>query len=136
MNMEKLKELLVLHEGRKNRMYKCSAGFNTIGIGHNLDANGISDRVIDLIFQDDINMVLDDLNKNLPWWRTMSENRQHVLIDMCFNMGIGVLLGFRSTLTAMEEGRYEDAAIGMGQSKWASQVGNRATRLIEMMRKG
>ena len=134
--MEKLKELLVLHEGRKNRMYKCSAGFNTIGIGHNLDANGISDRVIDLIFQDDINMVLDDLNKNLPWWRTMSENRQHVLIDMCINMGIGVLLGFRNTLTAMEEGRYEDAAIGMGQSKWASQVGNRATRLIEMMRKG
>lgn len=136
MNVEKIKELLTLHEARRNRIYKCSQGFNTIGIGHNLDANPISERAIDIIFEDDLNVVLNDLTRNLPWWRTLSENRQHVLIDMCFNLGIGKLLGFKNTLKAMEEGRYEDAAEGMGQSKWASQVGTRATRLIKMMREG
>lgn len=115
-------------------MYKCSAGFNTIGIGHNLDANGISDRAIDVIFEDDLTSVISSLDSNLPWWKSLSENRQHVLIDMCFNMGIGTLLGFKNTLRAIEEGRYEDAALGMGQSMWAHQVGIRATRLIEMMR--
>ena len=136
MNLIKIKELLILHEGKRNSVYKCSQGFNTIGIGHNLDANPISDKAIDVIFEDDLNTVLNDLTKNLPWWRTLSENRQHVLIDMCFNLGIGRLLGFKNTLKAVEEGRYEDAAIGMGQSLWATQVGTRATRLIKMMREG
>ena len=136
MNLIKIKELLTLHEGKRNSVYKCSQGFNTIGIGHNLDANPISDKAIDVIFEDDLNTVLNDLTKNLPWWRTLSENRQHVLIDMCFNLGIGRLLGFKNTLKAMEDGRYEDAAIGMGQSLWASQVGTRAIRLIKMMRDG
>ncbi len=95
MNVKRAKELLELHEARRDRMYKCSAGFNTIGIGHNLDANPISERAIDVIFEDDLNVVLNDLTKNLPWWRTLSENRQLVLVDMCFNLGIGRLLGFK-----------------------------------------
>jgi lysozyme len=136
MNVQKAKELLTLHEARRNRLYKCSQGYNTIGIGHNLDANPISERAIDVIFEDDLNSVLNDLTKNLPWWRNLSEDRQLVLVDMCFNLGIGKLLGFKNTLKAVEEGRYEDAAVGMGQSLWATQVGNRAIRLINMMRKG
>ena len=136
MNVKRAKELLELHEARRTRMYKCSAGFNTIGIGHNLDANPISERAVDIIFEDDLNGVLNDLTKNLPWWRNLSENRQLVLVDMCFNLGIGRLLGFKHTLKAMEEGRYEDAAKGMEQSLWATQVGSRAIRLIKMMREG
>ena len=136
MDVKRAKELLELHEARRNRMYKCSAGFHTIGIGHNLDANPISERAIDVIFEDDLNVVMNDLTKNLPWWRTLSENRQLVLVDMCFNLGIGRLLGFKNTLKAMEEGRFEDAAGGMGQSLWATQVGSRAARLIKMMREG
>jgi|WetSurMetagenome_2_1015567.scaffolds.fasta_scaffold286359_2 lysozyme len=131
-----LKELLILHEGKRNSIYKCSQGFTTIGIGHNLDANPISDRAIDIIFEDDVNYVTASLTEHLPWWITLSNNRKLVLIDMCFNLGIAGLLGFKNTLKAIEEGRYEDAAIGMGQSKWATQVGTRATRLINMMRKG
>lgn len=136
MNTQRAKELLILHEGSRNRIYKCSAGFNTIGIGHNLDANPISDRAVMVIFEDDLNDVLNDLTKNLPWWNTLSESRQLVLVDMCFNLGIRRLLEFRNTLKAMQEGRYEDAAVGMEQSLWAKQVGSRATRLHKMMREG
>lgn len=136
MNKDKIKELLTLHEAKRKKMYKCSQGYNTIGIGHNLDTNPISDRAIDVIFEDDLNDVISSLDKNLPWWRTLSENRQHVLIDMCFNLGIDGLLGFKNTLKCVQEGRYEDAAKGMGASLWATQVGSRATRLISMMREG
>lgn len=32
-------ELLTKHEGRRRKPYKCSAGANTIGVGHNIDQN-------------------------------------------------------------------------------------------------
>jgi lysozyme len=62
--------------------------------------------------------------------------RQNVLADMCFNLGIGGLLSFKNTLAMVEHGKYEEAAAAMLQSKWATQVGQRAIELSEMMRTG
>jgi lysozyme len=74
----------------------------------------------------------------------LSETRQLVLADMAFNLGVGPseedkdgkLLTFKNTLRAMQEGRYEDAAKGMEDSPWYRQVGRRAVKLVDMMRKG
>lgn len=133
MNIEKLKSHLELDEGRKNKLYYDFVGIPTIGVGHNLN-EPISDRAIDVILEDDINNKLKDLDTNLSWWRTMDEARQLVLADMCFNLGITRLLGFKETLKAMKEGRYQDAAKGMEDSLWYKQVGVRAVRLVEIMR--
>lgn len=88
----------------------------------------------------DIADVLKDLDRYLPWWRGMSPVRQRVLANMAFNMGIGTsskgLRSFRNTLAAMARGDYNAAANGMHESKWAEQVGERADRLIAMMRTG
>lgn len=130
--MNKLKELLILHEGARQRMYKCSAGYNTIGIGHNLDAKPISDKAIDQIFNDDLDDVLNEVD-NLPYWDELSDVRQAVLIDMCFNLGYEGLLKFRKMHTALSLGDFEDAAVEMIDSKWARQVGIRADRLRAMM---
>lgn len=143
MDLNKLEKLLELHEGKRNLMYVDSEGVPTIGIGHNLQ-KPISDKAVSVIFQDDIKEVFTLLDKYLPWWRTMSENRQLVIADMAFNLGVGPssedptgnLLEFKNTLKAMREGRYNDAAEGMGNSKWAVQVGSRAVRLQKMMREG
>ena len=53
---------------------------------------------------------------------------------MAYNLGINSLLGFKNTLATIQAGRYNDAADGMLASKWATQVGDRATRLAKMMR--
>ncbi len=72
----------------------------------------------------------------------MDEVRQRVIANMCFNMGIGNastgkgLLGFKNTLAAMQRGSYSMAAAGMLNSKWATQVGARATRLARAMETG
>jgi lysozyme len=55
---------------------------------------------------------------------------------MAFNLGITKLLGFRNTLVAMRQGKYDAAADGMLASAWAAQVKGRAQRLADMMRKG
>jgi lysozyme len=136
MNLTLLEQELEIDEGKKKKPYKCTAGKWTIGIGRNLDDRGLSDDEITYLFRNDIQSVFDDLDRSLPWWRKLSDARQRVLANMCLNLGITRLLGFKNTLKAVEEGRYNDAAEGMLASLWAKQVGARAQRLAKMMREG
>ena len=130
-----LRAELIRDEAMKLMPYTDTVGKLTIGVGRNLTDKGISEIEAYVLLENDINEHLKLLDDNLEWWRTMSENRQRVLANMAFNMG-PKLLGFTNTLAAMKRGDYEAAAEGMSASKWAEQVGPRATRLIKMMREG
>lgn len=136
MNKEQLALQLNIDEGRRSKLYKDTVGKTTGGVGHNFDDKGISDAVIDLMLSEDIDDSMKDLDRSFPWWRKMSELRQQSICNMCFNLGIVKLSGFKNTLKAMQEGRYDDAADGMLDSLWAKQVGARAQRLAKMMRDG
>jgi len=63
----------------------------------------------------------------------LDDARKAVLIDMCFNLGINGLLGFKNALAAIAAGKYTTAAANMTASKWAGQVKGRAARLRDMM---
>lgn len=144
MNEELFVQELERDEGKRLKPYKDSVGKWSIGIGRNLDDKGISEGECALMLKNDIAEHLDLLDRHLPWWRNMDEVRQRVLANMAFNMGVGPsdeqptgkLLTFKNTLAAMARGDYEAAANGMSASAWAKQVGIRATRLVDMMRKG
>lgn len=136
MNAEKLAAQLVVDEGKRNRIYTDTVGKITCGVGRNLTDRPFAEDEIALMLKNDIAIVEADLDRALPWWREMSEARQVVLANMAFNMGINRLLGFVNTLTMMKAGRYDAAALGMVDSTWAKQVGQRAIRLAAMMRKG
>jgi lysozyme len=58
------------------------------------------------------------------------------VLSMIFNLGLTRFKGFYNTIRAIERHDYATAAALMLQSKWAKQVGPRATRLSEMMRTG
>jgi lysozyme len=135
-NRDDLRSMLVLHEGLRLKPYRCTAGKLTIGVGRNLDDNGITQAEAFQLLENDILAVEADLDRTWPWWREMTDPRQQVLADMCFNLGITRLGGFVNTLAAMKRGDYEAAADGMLKSLWASQVGRRAQRLAKMMREG
>lgn len=131
----KLKAELSLDEGRKNRIYTDTVGKVSGGIGRNLTDKGFRDNEIDLMYQNDVAETEAWLDRNLPWWRQLDAVRQRVVMNMAFNMQ-GKLLTFVNTLAAMKRGDYAAAADGMLASKWAGQVGARATRLASMMRSG
>jgi lysozyme len=135
-NLDLLEKELTRDEGKKAKPYKCTAGKTTIGIGRNLDDVGLSEEEIRFLFKNDIARVCADLDKRLPWWKSLSEARQRVLANMAFNLGIEGLLGFKNTLAKMQAGDYVGAAGGMRASLWARQVGARAERLAQMMEAG
>lgn len=118
--------LLIKHEGLKLKPYRDTVGKLTIGIGRNLDDVGISRIEAVYLCSNNIDQCFDDLRKNFSWFNILPDNAQLVLVDMCFNMGIGKLLTFKNTLLLIQNGKYEEASISMLQSKWATQVGNRA----------
>lgn len=114
------------HEGEVLTPYKCSRGVLTIGRGHNLE-HGISKAASDFIFKEDMDKAEADLKKYLPdVYDKLDANRQLVLIDMCFNLGIGGLLKFKKMLAAIKSGDYAKAAEELMDSAYARQVPERA----------
>jgi lysozyme len=135
--MNRIKAQLVRHEGLRLKPYRCTAGKLTIGIGRNLDDRGISQKeayaMLERDIQDCEQWLIDEIAEI---YNKLDEVRQSVLLNMCFNLGIKGLLGFKNTLDFIGAGDWERAANNMLASKWAKQVGMRAIELSEMMRKG
>ena len=117
--------------------YRCTAGKLTIVIGRNLDDCGISQSEAYIMLINDIMKCEKQLQSKIPdIYNGLDEVRKSVLLNMCFNLGINGLLGFKNTLAFVKVGDWERAANNMLVSKWAKQVGMRAIELSEMMRKG
>ncbi len=136
MNYTVLREMLIIDEGIRLHPYTDTVGKLTIGVGRNLTDIGISKDEAIILLDNDIKAAIVALDGLWPWWRGMSEVRQHVLANMCFNMGITKLSGFKLALEAMEQSKYEEAANQMTNSAWFNQVGARAIRLVSLMRNG
>ena len=122
------------HEGLRLKPYKDTVGTLTIGYGRNLEAKGITHAEADYLLDSDVQEAIDEVFASLPWVADLDENRQAILVNMAFNLGINGLLEFHNTLAAVEAGNYEEAAKGMLASKWAKQVGRRAEELATRMR--
>jgi lysozyme len=135
--MDRIKEQLVRHEGLRLKPYRCTAGKLTIGIGRNLDDCGITQSEAYVMLINDIMNCEKQLQQKIPdIYNGLDEVRKSVLLNMCFNLGINGLLGFKNTLAFVKAGDWERAANNMLVSRWAKQVGRRAIELSELMRKG
>ena len=131
------KELLKKQEGLRLKTYRCTAGALTIGFGRNLDAKGISRDEAELMFENDVNLCVEQVKKEFgTTFDNLTPSRQSVLVNMCFNLGIGGLMGFKRTIAHIRSGSFDLAATEMLNSRWATQVKNRANVLSEMMRRG
>lgn len=136
MNRGRLRAQLEQDEGRRSHLYKDTRGFWTIGVGHNLDANGLSNAAIDFIFNEDVDNFVMQLNNQLPWWNALPDHQQEVLVNLCFNMGIVEILGFPKFLGALRIGDSSTAANELINSKAYSEEPNRILRLANILRNG
>ena len=134
MNIEQLKKELIRDEGFRSKPYKCTAGKLTIGVGRNIEDNGITEDEAMYLLENDITSCIKQLTAKLPWYSTKPDAVQRVLTNMCFNLGISKLMSFKKTLGLIELGKYKEASVQMLNSLWARQVGERAVRLSNILR--
>ena len=127
-------------EGVRQVAYQDSLGLWTIGVGRLIDGRrvgaGLRIKEIEQMLLNDIADREQALRLSLPWFDSLDEVRQAVLVNMAFQLGVVGLLQFKDTLNRVREGDYAGAAAAMLQSKWASQTPERAKRVAKQMETG
>ena len=134
LDINALKDQLILHEGLELKPYQCTEDKTTIGVGRNIQEVGITEDQARYLLDNDILRGCGELDDTIHWWRDLSDARQRVLIDMVFNLGITRFLKFKKTIEAIKLGQYDIAADEMLDSAWSRQVGQRSKTLSDAMR--
>ena len=134
MDLTEVRKRLIEHEGIKLKPYRCTAQKLTIGVGRNLDDRGISQATATQMLEEDIEIVLDELKRALPFWEKLKWNYKEALVDLAFNMGVPRLMMFKRMLAAIEADEPEKASEELLDSRYASQVGVRASNIAALLR--
>ncbi len=133
MNIDKVKEFILLNEGYRNKPYKDIYGNITIGIGRNLTGKGLKDYEVEYLFQNDIDDAINDLVKIFKDnFYLFPEPIKIGLIDMMFNMGINRFKTFKKMIKALNEFDFEKASYEIENSKWCNQVKSRCNRVKKL----
>lgn len=130
-----LKSQLERHEGLRCKPYRDTVGKLTVGYGRNLDDVGISPEEAELMLDNDIDKVERQL-ADVDEYRGLCPVRQAVIANMAFNLGFAGLIKFRRMWAAIAREDWDGAGREMLNSKWAMQVGGRASELALIMRTG
>ena len=127
------------HEGLVLNAYQDHLGYWTIGYGRLIDkrkGGGISQQEAEYLLQNDINGVIQALERQISFWNRLNEPRKAVLMNMAFQMGVGGLMKFKRTLSLIELDEFTEAADNMMTSLWAKQTPKRAQEMANQMRTG
>ena len=131
--IEKIKR----EEGDKAEMYKCPAGYWTIGAGINLERQEMPQVVRDIW----LGIIVDRLDAELESsWLPYNGDPENcdvdfILFDMAYQMGVTGLMKFKKMLAAIAIEDYDTAADELLNSKYAREDSpNRAKRNADILR--
>jgi lysozyme len=141
MNLIKLQDEISKDEGIKFETYRCSLGHLTGGIGHLITewdeeiysgpvGTAIPTEQVNDWFAKDIETTIKDCNLLFSQFDNLPEEIQHVLANMCFQLGRPRLSKFKNMIAAVEDLDWQRMADEMEDSNWYKQTPNRAERLI------
>ena len=145
MSTNQLREELKIDEGVKYEIYLDHLGYPTFGIGHLVRSTdpesgcevgtSVTEHRVNEAFDEDIKTVLEDCERLYPFsFFDLPEEVQLIIANMMFNMGFSRLSKFVGMHRAVEAKDWNTAADEMVDSRWYSQVPNRAKRLVERMK--
>jgi lysozyme len=122
------------HEGFEPKVYKCTEGYDTIGIGFTIKDLVLSENVCDLILMEKLHDLLKRIIIAFPWFKDVDDTAKGVIINMCYQLGLSGFSKFKKTIYLLETEQYEEASVEMLDSLWAKQTPNRAKELSERLR--
>jgi lysozyme len=142
MNINTLREEIEADEGCEYKIYRCSEGYPTAGIGHLITewdedyydkpiGTPVPEEKVQEWFVNDVQTAINDCNDIFNSFEKLPEDIQHVLINMAFQLGGPRLRKFKMMIAAVEMEDYREMALQMEDSRWFKQTTNRAQRLID-----
>ena len=144
MDIDRLREDLIIDEGTKNEIYLDHLGLPTFGIGHLVTewddeyelpvGTPISTKRVNQCFQVDVYGTIDECKKLYDNFDDLPEEAKQIIANMMYNMGRPRLSKFLRMKEKVDAGDWVGASVEMKDSRWYNQVTSRAERLIERMK--
>ena len=148
--MSSIYALIKHEEGWRSKPYLCTEKYPTVGFGFRIGPQGADIKLYQFTLPvrageawlDTILSGLEtDMRRDPKLTMAMQAcerdpARMAVLQSMAYQMGVKGLAAFKNTLQAVIERRWNDAAAGMLNSRWARQTPERAQRHAQQMRTG
>ena len=143
MNKERLYKQLVEDEGKVCKVYRDHLGYLTFGIGHLITqkdpeadcARGtpVDEERVRECFDRDVETSITEVKFLVKDFDDKPDIVQEILINMHFNLGHYRLSLFRKFLEAIKNNDWMEAAKEGRDSRWYTQVTNRAERLMNKL---
>ena len=135
-----IKAMIIGHEGVRNRPYKDSLGLWTVGVGHLIGDGKSLPKEMDRKFSDSEIAEMFEMDyakhkkiaERTPGYNEANRAGQGAMIDLGFNMGKW-WPKWPNTSKALKAGDFDAAARGLEDSKWYTQVGNRAKTIVSLI---
>ena len=118
------------HEGFVGMPYNDSLDIPTIGYGTKLP---ITEHEAELLLKSRMYQKKDELERAEPFIKELPKEKQDILLEMSYQLGVGGLLKFRKMWKALKKFNYKEAAKEMLDSRWAKQTPSRAEELAKLM---
>jgi len=144
MNKDKLRKELAQDEGCEYEIYLDHLGLPTFGIGHLITENDpehgkpvgtvVEQERVQAAFDLDIAVTVNDCHRLYKDFDDLPEEAQRVIANMMFNLGYPRLSKFKGMKAGVDARDWNEAADQMVDSRWYTQVPNRARRLVARMR--
>ena len=128
--LENIKE----SEGFRNRVYKCTEGYDTIGYGFAVKDLVMDKDIADMILERKVAELRLRVEQKFPFIDSMPESVQDVMTEMCFQLGVSGFSKFKKTIQYLMTKQFEEAAVEMLDSKWYKQTPNRAKKLSDIVK--
>ena len=136
---DQLVEQIKRHEGFVEHAYQDTEGYWTIGFGRLIDkrlGGGISKGEATFMLRNDISNAYGELIRAYPWMDELDAARRDAFINMVFNLGLPRFAQFKKMLASAEQGDWSACAEHALDSRWATQVGQRAKELSIQIKTG
>ena len=129
-----LLEAVKLSEGFRDKVYKSTEGFDTIGYGFAIKDLVMDEDIAEMILRRKLDSLIDRANKRFSFLKDMPVAVQDVIYEMCYQMGISGVSKFKKTLLYLENREFKMASKEMLDSRWARQTPNRANKLSNIVK--
>ena len=128
-----LLEAVKLSEGFRDKVYKCTEGYDTICYGFAIKDLVMHEDIAEMILRRKIDSLIDRADKKFPFLKTLPLEAKDVIYEMCYQMGVSGVSKFKKTLLYLENHEFKMASKEMLDSRWARQTPNRANKLSNVI---
>jgi len=129
-----LKDRIKKHEGYVGMVYKDSLGIDTIGYGFAIKDLELDEDICEEILVRKIKDLESSIKIKFDWFPYMPSEIKDVVMEMCYQLGVGGFSKFKKTISYLEDNQWEEASVEMLDSLWAKQTPNRAKSLSDIVR--